>query len=46
MGDIFDATGLNDINNFKTDILADATEYSWLEFEDTRDVKGELSNPK
>ena len=35
-----------DLNNFKTDILDDATEESRLDFEDTRDGKGDLSNPK
>ena len=35
-----------DLNNFKTDILADAIEESWLDFEDTRDGKGELRKPK
>ena len=35
-----------DINNFKTDILADAIENSRLDFEYTRDGKGELINPK
>ena len=33
-------------NNFQTDILADEVAYSWLDFEDTRDGKGELSNTK
>ena len=35
-----------DLNNFKTDILANAIEYSWLDFEDTRYGKGDLSKPK
>ena len=35
-----------DINNFKTDVLADAIEESRLDFEDTRDLKGGLSKPK
>ena len=34
------------INNFKTDIIADAIEESQIDFEDTRDVKGELIKPK
>ena len=47
VGDIFDAAGKNiDINNFKTDILADDIEEYQLDFEDTRYVKGELSNSK
>ena len=29
-----------DLNHFETDILADAIEESWLDFEDTRYVKG------
>ena len=35
-----------DLNNFKTDILADYIYESWIDFEDTRDGKGELSDPK
>ena len=35
-----------DMNNLKTDILADAIEESRLDFEDTRHGKGDLSNPK
>ena len=35
-----------DLNNFKTDILADAIEESRLDFEDTRYGKGELIKPK
>ena len=35
-----------DINNFKTDILAGFVEESQITFEETRDVKGQLSNPK
>ena len=35
-----------DINNFKTDIISDDIEESWLNFEYTRDVKGELSKTK
>ena len=35
-----------DIKNFKTDILDDAIEEYRLDFEDTRDVKGELIKPK
>ena len=34
------------LNNFKTDILADAIEESRLYFEDTRNGKGEMSKPK
>ena len=37
---------ITDINNFKTDIFDDAIEESRLDFEDTRDVKGELIKPK
>ena len=33
-------------NKFKTDILDDAIEKSQINFEDTRDVKGELIKPK
>ena len=35
-----------DLNNFKTDILSDGIEESWIDFEDTRDGKGGLSKPK
>ena len=35
-----------DINNLKTDILADAIEESRNDFEDTRDEKGEMSKLK
>ena len=34
-----------DINNFKNDILADAIDDLWLDFEDTRDGKGYMSKP-
>ena len=34
------------LNHFKTDIIADAIEDSRLDFEDTRDGKGELNKPK
>ena len=34
------------LNNFNTGILADAIEEYRIDFEDTRYVKGELSNPK
>ena len=34
------------LNNFKSDLLSDAIEESRIENEDTRDGKGELSNPK
>ena len=34
------------LNHFKTDIIADAIEESRLDFEHTRDGKGELSKPK
>ena len=34
------------LNNIKTDILADDIDYYRLNFEDTRDGKGETSNPK
>ena len=37
---------ITDINKFNTDTLADAIQESWLDFEDTRDVKWELSKPK
>ena len=35
-----------DLNNFKTDIFADAIEDFWIDFEYTIDVKGGLINPK
>ena len=35
-----------DLNNFKTDIIADAIEEYQLDFEDKRHGKGELSKPK
>ena len=35
-----------DLNNFKTDIIADEIEESRIDFEDTRVGKGELSKPK
>ena len=35
-----------DLNNFKTDILDNAIEESRLDFEDTRDGKGDLRKPK
>ena len=35
-----------DLDNFKTDILADSIEESHIDFEDTRYVKEDLSNPK
>ena len=35
-----------DLNKFKTDILSGAIEESWVDFEYTRDVKDNLSNPK
>ena len=34
------------LNNFKTDIIADAIEESRIDFEDTRDIKGELRKTK
>ena len=34
------------LNNFKTDIIADAIEDSRLDFEDTIDGKGEVSKPR
>ena len=34
------------INDFNTDIIADAIEESWFDFEDTRDRKEDLSKPK
>ena len=35
-----------DLSKFKNNILADAIEESWLDFEGTIDGKGELSKPK
>ena len=35
-----------DLNNFKTDILADDIDESRLDFEDTIDEKGDLIKPK
>ena len=35
-----------DINNFKSDVMYDVIEEYRLDFEDTRDGKRELSNPK
>ena len=35
-----------DITNFKNDIIADAIDESWIDFEDIRDGKGELIKPK
>ena len=35
-----------DFNNFKSDIIYDMIEESWLKFHDARDGKGELSKPK
>ena len=35
-----------DLNHFKTDILADVIDESRLDFEDTRNVKGDLSKTK
>ena len=35
-----------DLNNLKSDILSDAIEEYRLNFEDTEDGNGELSNPK
>ena len=47
MGDRFDTQGkIIDLNNFETDILADAIEDSQIYFEDTRYGKGDLSKPK
>ena len=34
------------VNNFKTDIIADAVEDYWIDFEDIRYGKGETSKPK
>ena len=34
------------LNNFKTDIIADAIEESRIDFEDTRGMKGDQRNPK
>ena len=46
MTDLILQGNIIDLNNFKADILSDAIEDSWLGFEDTRDVKRELSNTK
>ena len=35
-----------DLNKFKTDIISDAIEESWIDSEDTRDGEGEMINPK
>ena len=35
-----------DLNNFKTDIIADAIEDPRLDFEEKRYGKGEMSKPK
>ena len=35
-----------DLNNFKTGNIDDSIEESWLDFEEIRDRKGGLSNPK
>ena len=35
-----------DLNNFKYDVLSDAIEDYILNFEDTRDGKGDMSKPK
>ena len=35
-----------DLKNFKTDIIADAIDESWIDFEYTRYGKGELRKPK
>ena len=35
-----------DLNQFKTDIISDSIDEFRIDFEDTRDVKGELSKPK
>ena len=37
---------ITNINNLKTDIIADSTEESRFDFEDTRDVKGGPSKSK
>ena len=37
---------ITDLNNFKTDIIADTIEDSRIDFEDTRYRKGDLSKPK
>ena len=37
---------ITDLNNFKTDVIADTIEESRIYFEDTKDGKGELSKPK
>ena len=47
VGDRFDTVGkIIDINNLKTDIIADAIEDSRIDFEYTRDGKGELRKTK
>ena len=35
-----------DLNNFNNDIIDDSIKWFRLDFEDTRDVKGELRYPK
>ena len=35
-----------DLNNFKTDIISDSIEDSWIDFEDKRYGKGGMSKPK
>ena len=35
-----------DLNNYKSDFMSNMIEEYQLNFEDTRDVKGGLSNPK
>ena len=35
-----------DLNNFKTGIIADTIEESRIDFEYTRDLKGDMSKPK
>ena len=35
-----------DLDNFKSDVLSEAIEDSWLNLEDTRGGKGELIKPK
>ena len=37
---------ITDLNNFKTDITTYAIEESRINFEDTRDEKGDISKPK
>ena len=47
VGDRLTMRGKNiDLNNFKRDVLSDVIEESRLNFEYTRDGKGELSNAK